>query len=136
MARNDLNKRDRLIECCDFSFEDSKLYIAALIFLFHIVPLAFIVGGDMGQKVLNTYGMVMFNPIIIATSMLIYGIKQGFNSKMPLICMLLSVISLPMYYSFANLAYMLMSIIIFIIVYGLYAFGAVWIGALIKQKLF
>ncbi len=141
MARNDLNKQGGILEHGSFSFENSKLYITALILLFHVLPLAFIGSGEMGRAVLNTYGMIMFNPLIIVILMIIYGIKVGFNFKMPLLCILLSTASVPMYYEFANdvsqgvLYYPLISTTISLILYSVCTFISLCVGALIKRAM-
>lgn len=131
MKRNSINQNSS--EHGNFSFENSKLYISALILLFHILPLMFIGGGETGRALLNSYGLLVFNPLIITVTMIIYGIKHGFNCKMPLICLLLSVASVAMYYSFKNISYMLTSVIVFLIVYAIYAFIAIGIGSFIKK---
>ncbi len=53
--------------------------------MFHIVPLVFVMMGENGQLLLLQFFLMMLNPMFIALSGLIYGIKQGFNFKFPLV---------------------------------------------------
>ena len=77
-------KKEPVIPKTDFSFYESKIYIIATIIMFHIVPLVFVIMGENGQLLLLQFFLMMLNPMFIALSGLIYGIKQGFNFKFPL----------------------------------------------------
>lgn len=74
-------KKEPVISKTDFSFYESKIYIIATIIMFHIVPLVFVMMGENGQLLLLQFFLMMLNPMFIALSGLIYGIKQGFNFK-------------------------------------------------------
>ena len=81
-------KKEPVISKTDFSFYESKIYIIATIIMFHIVPLVFVMMGENGQLLLLQFFLMMLNPMFIALSGLIYGIKQGFNFKFPLLWLL------------------------------------------------
>ena len=70
-------KKEPVISKTDFSFYESKIYIIATIIMFHIVPLVFVMMGENGQLLLLQFFLMMLNPMFIALSGLIYGIKQG-----------------------------------------------------------
>ena len=116
----------------DFSFYESKIYIIATIIMFHIVPLVFVMMGENGQLLLLQFFLMMLNPMFIALSGLIYGIKQGFNFKFPLFMAIISMVSIPMYYQFDAAANMMMTTIIMCIVYAIFSFAATVIGAFVK----
>ena len=105
-------KKEPVIPKTDFSFYESKIYIIATIIMFHIVPLVFVMMGENGQLLLLQFFLMMLNPMFIALSGLIYGIKQGFNFKFPLFMAIISMVSIPMYYQFDAAANMMMTTII------------------------
>lgn len=123
-----------------FSLEEAKLYITALILLFHVFPLVLKAVTPAADVLLLNYVMLIVNPMIIAIVMLIYGIKQGFNKKMPIICILLATISVPMYYdievdpSMGLLYYYLISTSVALIEYAIFTFASIFIGSLIKES--
>ena len=123
-------KKEPVISKTDFSFYESKIYIIATIIMFHIVPLVFVMMGENGQLLLLQFFLMMLNPMFIALSGLIYGIKQGFNFKFPLF-----MVSIPMYYQFDAAANMMMTTIIMCIVYAIFSFAATVIGAFVKRLL-
>ncbi len=139
MKMNDLNKHSGIMERGKFSFESAKLYITALILLFHVLPLAFIGSGEIGKALFNTYGMMMLNPLFIAIIMIIYGVKVGFNFKMPLLCILAATVSIPMYHDIAvnyemGILYQhMVATAIALIVYTIDSFISLFIGAFIKH---
>ncbi len=101
--------------------------------MFHIVPLVFVMMGENGQLLLLQFFLMMLNPMFIALSGLIYGIKQGFNFKFPLFMAIISMVSIPMYYQFDAAANMMMTTIIMCIVYAIFSFAATVIGAFVKR---
>lgn len=125
-----------------FSFEEAKLYITAAIILFHIFPLVLKAFGEVGNALFDSLLMLVLNPIFISVILLIYGAKQGFNAKMPLLCILLATISVPMYHNIeidpemGLLYHYLVSTTISLIMYSLFAFASTWIGSFVKRLLF
>ena len=99
------------------------------------VPLVFVMMGENGQLLLLQFFLMMLNPMFIALSGLIYGIKQGFNFKFPLFMAIISMVSIPMYYQFDAAANMMMTTIIMCIVYAIFSFAATVIGAFVKRLL-
>ena len=69
-------KKEPVIPKTDFSFYESKIYIIATIIMFHIVPLVFVMMGENGQLLLLQFFLMMLNPMFIALSGLIYGIRD------------------------------------------------------------
>ena len=124
-------KKEPVIPKTDFSFYESKIYIIATIIMFHIVPLVFVMMGENGQLLLLQFFLMMLNPMFIALSGLIYGIKQGFNCKFPRFMAIISMVSIPMYYQFDAAANMMMTTIIMCIVYAIFSFAATVIGAFV-----
>lgn len=127
-------KKEPVIPKTDFSFYESKIYIIATIIMFHIVPLVFVMMGENGQLLLLQFFLMMLNPMFIALSGLIYGIKQGFIFKFPLFMYYLNG-TIPMYYQFDAAANMMMTTIIMCIVYAIFSFAATVIGAFVKRLL-
>ena len=121
-------KKEPVISKTDFSFYESKIYIIATIIMFVMM-------GENGQLLLLQFFLMMLNPMFIALSGLIYGIKQGFNFKFPLFMAIISMVSIPMYYQFDAAANMMMTTIIMCIVYAIFSFAATVIGAFVKRLL-
>lgn len=103
--RKTLTKKEGYIRKSEFSVDDSKIYIILTIVMFHIVPLAFVMMGDSGQQILMLTFLMMLNPIFIALTGLIYGIKKGFNYKFPMFMGIIATVSIPMYYKFETGTY-------------------------------
>lgn len=123
----------------EFSFETSKWFLVTVIVAFHILPLIFLAFGDTGRQMLNTICMLYLNPILIFVIMLLYGVRMGFNFKMPIICTLLEAASIAMYYTSAAqedyIFYTVQSTIVMFIVYGIISYVSTLIGAFIKHYL-
>lgn len=131
--RKTLTKKEGVIRTGEFSVDDSKIYIIATIIMFHILPLLFIMLGENGKTVMSM-SYVTTNPIFLAITGLIYGIKKGFNFKFPLIMTALSALSVFMYGEFGeNMT--VASPVILGIVYLIFAFGATLIGAFVKKAM-
>lgn len=129
--RKTLVKKEGIVRTSQFSTDDSKVYLIATIIMFHILPLAFIFMGENGKTVMSM-SYVTTNPLFIAITGLIYGIKKGFNFKFPLIMTVLSALSVFMYGEFGE-SMTIASPVILGIVYLIFAFGATFIGAVLKK---
>lgn len=122
-----------------FDIDTAKWHILAIIILFHILPLAMLIMGETGRQILSTIFMVYLNPILIFVVMLIYGMRMGFNFKMPIICTLLAAASIAMYYTTPSqedyLFYTIQSTVVMFIVYGFISYISTALGAFIKHYL-
>lgn len=124
-----------------FTMDSAKVYIALIIAAFHILPLCFVAFGETGKQLLTMYCMTIINPIIVFMIMLIYGVRIGFNFKMPLLCTVIAAVSIVMYYDFNTdvsegiLYYPLVAATIMFFVYGILAYVSNIIGAFIKHFL-
>ncbi|MGN1116376.1 MAG: hypothetical protein ACI4TH_07405 [Candidatus Ornithomonoglobus sp.] len=134
-------KNDGMIIRGDFKAETAKGYIIAVIIAFHILPLCFVVFGEIGKQLLTLYCMTIINPVMIFVIMLLYGVRVGFNCKMPILCTFVSAISIMMYYDFGSnaaegvLYYPLVSTVVMFFVYGIFSYASNLIGAFIKHFL-
>lgn len=132
-------KDSSMIARSEFAFETSKWFLAAVIVAFHILPLAFLVFGETGRQALNTICMLYLNPILIFVIMLLYGVRIGFNFKMPIVCALIEAASIAMYYTSTAqedyLFYTIQSTIVMFIVYAVISYISTAIGAFIKHYL-
>lgn len=134
-------KSDGMIIRGDFRVEKAKGYIMAVIIAFHILPLCFVAFGETGKQLLTLYCMTIINPLMIFAIMMLYGVRVGFNFKMPLLCTLISAISIMMYYDFGSnaaegiLYYPLVSTAVMFFVYGIFSYASNLIGAFIKHFL-
>jgi hypothetical protein len=136
-----LNGKSGMIVLEKFSMETSKWYIVATLIAFHILPLCFVAFGEIGKNLLTMYCMTIINPIMIFTIMLLYGVRVGFNGKMPALCTVISALSIMMYYdlSFDSpegvLYNTLLSTVVMFFVYGIFSYVSSVIGAFIKHFL-
>ncbi len=134
-------KNDGMIIRGDFKMETAKGYIIAAIIAFHILPLCFVVFGEIGKRLLTMYCMTIINPLMVFSIMLLYGVRVGFNFKMPILCTLISAVSIMMYYDFSSnaaegiLYYPLVSTVVMFFVYGIFSYASNLIGAFIKHFL-
>lgn len=151
MARQSLKTgREPIIEHGKFTIDSAKMYLIALLICFHIVPLIFVIVGDMGRQILTNMFMLVLNPILIFVILFFYGIRLGFNFKMPLISGIITTASILMYYDFGDVAsnasqsamasavesmmtHAVQSAIIMFIVYTLFSYGSALIGAFVKR---
>ena len=133
--RKTIKEKESAIAKNDFSVDDSKIYIIATLIMFHIAPLIMVMLGENGQLLLLQTFLMMLNPIFISLAGLIYGIKKGFNLKLPAFMGFLALISIPMYYKFDTLAYTVQTTVIMGIVYLIFAYGATVIGAFLRKLL-
>lgn len=132
--RKTLQKESR-IQRGKFSVDDSKIYIIASIIMFHIIPLFFVIMGENGQLLLLQFFLMMLNPMFIALTGLIYGIKKGFNGKFPIFMAIVAFVSIPMYYNFENTGYMMQTTVIMAVVYIIFSYIATVIGGFVKNML-
>lgn len=134
-----LKKKSGFLYKEKFSIENSKVFLIGLIVCFHIIPLIFLAFGDMGKQMLISIGMLILNPIFIMAILLFYGIRVGFNFKLPLIAAVLSTASVGMYYLDPNqeeyLFYLFQTVVVMFCVYLILALGFTIIGAAIKQRI-
>lgn len=134
-----LKKKPGIIYKEPFSFDAAKIFLAGLIVSFHIVPLVFLAFGDSGRQMLLSIGMLILNPVLIMAIMMFYGMRVGFNFKLPLIAALLSAASVGMYYLDPDqeqyLFYLFQSVSVMFFVYFIIAVISDLVGAAIKQKL-
>ncbi|MGN0107708.1 MAG: hypothetical protein ACI4A5_08430 [Hominilimicola sp.] len=133
--RKTLTKKESYISKSEFSIDDSKIYIILTIIMFHIVPLAFVMMGENGQQILMLTFLMTLNPMFLAITGLIYGIKKGFNFKFPLFMGIIAAVSVPMYYKFDTSAYMMQTAIVMLFVYVIFALIATVIGGWLKKLL-
>ncbi len=133
--RKTITKKESRISKNEFSIDDSKIYIILTIIMFHIVPLAFVMMGENGQQILMLTFLMTLNPMFLALTGLIYGIKKGFNVKFPLFMGIIAAVSLPMYYKFETGAYMMQTTIVMFFVYTIFALVATVIGGWLKKLL-
>lgn len=138
VPKSSLNDSSMIVRS-GFAFESSKWFIAAIIVAFHILPLVFLVFGDTGRQMLNTICMLYLNPILIFVIMLLYGVRIGFNFKMPIVCALIEAASIAMYYTSTAqedyLFYTIQSTVVMFIVYAVISYISTAIGAFIKHYL-
>lgn len=134
-----LKKDDGFLPRAVYSSETAKYYILATIIVFHILPLVLKLCGTIGQSLLNTNMCFYINPMAVLAILLVYGIKLGFNVKMPIFVTLLSAASTIMYYTIAIdeelgiLYYYFLTFGSAFVIYGIMAFLGAFFGALIRR---
>lgn len=128
-----LKKKKGIFTLAKFDMSQAKGYIIATLIMFHIVPLIFVCMGEMGQTALMTMFMFMVNPMMVFGIGLFYGVRIGFEWKFPLISGILSAASVPMYYNFPDINYLILSTLICFIVYTIFAYVFVFCGAIVKK---
>lgn len=133
--RKKLVKKESMLAKNEFTVDDSKIYIIATIIMFHILPLIMALMGESGQLLLLQTFLMMLNPIFISIAGLIYGIRKGFNVKLPLFMGVIALASIPMYYKLDTLAYIAQTTLVMGIVYLIFAYASTAIGALLRKFL-
>ena len=134
-----LKKESGFLPRAVYSQETAKYYIIATLLVFHILPLVLKLCGPIGQSLLNSNMRIYINPMAVLAILLVYGIKLGFNVKMPMFTTLLSAASTIMYYAIevdkekGILYYYFLSFASFFVIYGIMAFMGAFFGALIKR---
>lgn len=131
--RKTIKITEGIIRRGEFSMDDSKTYIIATIVMFHIVPLFFVMMGENGEAILLQFFLMMLNPMFIAITGLIYGIKKGFNFKFPIFMAIIAAVSIPMYYSFEAAQFLLTTTLIEMLVYAIFSFASTVIGGFVKK---
>lgn len=132
MAKKSLKKKSGVIAKEKFSMETSKMYVAAGIICFHILPLAFIFMGEAGQQILMTVFLATLNPLMIFCICLFHAFRLGFCFKFPLIMTVLSAMSVVMYHDYLD-GGVLMAGMVFFIVYAVLCFVAELFGGFLKK---
>ncbi len=132
LRRNALKpKKESFINKSEFSMEDSKVYIMLTIAMFHIIPLLFIMMGENGKMML-AFMYPTANPIFLGLAGLIYGMKEGFNFKFPVIMFVLAILSVIMYGEFeAEMA--VITPVVLGIVYFIFSFASTLIGGILGK---
>lgn len=133
MARRSLKKRSGPIVTGKFSLEDSKMYVAAGLICFHILPLLFVFMGEAGQQILMTVFLTTLNPILVFCICCFHACRLGFCVKFPLIMGFVSALSIIMYYNGIADGMGLITFVLFLIVYMIFAFGSEAVGGFIKK---
>ena len=129
--RKSLVQKETLLPRGEFDVNDSKIYLILALVVFHVLPLIFIAFGEKGKLMYDMTYMTI-NTMFLAIAGIIYGMKKGFNFKMPLIFVALAALSLIFYAEFsAEMA--VTGRLVFIITYLIIAFGAVVLGAFLKK---
>lgn len=132
-------KSDGMIIRGAFSMETAKWFVVALLVVFHILPLVFLAFGDIGKNLLSTVCMTYLNPTCIFVILMIYGVRVGFNFKMPMLATVIAAASIAMYYTDvhqeAYVYYTFVSTLVMFFVYGIFSFVSAIIGAFIKHFL-
>lgn len=129
--RKSLVQKETLLPQSEFSVDDSKIYLILAIVVFHVLPLIFMAFGERGKLMYDMTYMTI-NTMFLAIAGIIYGIRKGFNLKLPLIMAALGALSLIFYAEFsAEMA--ITGRLVFIITYLIIAGGGVALGAFIKK---
>lgn len=129
--RKSLVQKETLLPHNEFSVDDSKIYLILAIVVFHVLPLVFMAFGERGKLMYDMTYMTI-NTMFLAIAGIIYGIRKGFNLKLPLIMTALAALSLIFYAEFsAEMA--VTGRLVFIITYLIIAVGGVALGAFIKK---
>lgn len=133
--RRSLNEPKGIIITGKFAMESAKMYIITGLLMFHIIPLFFVFMGENGRMLLAQMFMFMLNPIFLFAVGFFYGIRNGFDWKYPLILTILSTISVPMYYDFADVNYAALSTALSFCVYGIFSYLSAVLGGFVKRFL-
>lgn len=134
--KKNINRKptQKLIVRAAFTAENSKLYVLATIILFHVVPFVLALCGDIGKQILTNLMMFYLNPMIVFATLLVYGLRVGFNGKMPLVVTLFASASIVMYYSIAaDLAHYVLAFMLAFCTFAVMAFLGAIIGAFMKH---
>lgn len=116
-----------------FSMETGKMYLVALLLLFHILPLFFVFMGENGVALMTNMFLFMLNPMFIFIVSLLYGVRVGFNWKFTGIAAIITTASVPMYYDFETLAHLVITTVISLIVYYIFIVVSTVIGGFLKR---
>lgn len=120
----------------EFSTSDSKVYMIATLVIFHIVPLVFVLMNftmpDTNFMALYTQFAIYFNSSLLAIIAFLYGIKKGFNFKMPIIISVIAILSI-IFYAEYMINQTLPMMFAFGFVYVLFSFVGILIGAYLKR---
>ena len=131
-----INKKadEKLIPTAPFTTENSRIYILVTIILFHVLPFILALIGDTGKMILTHLFMFYMNPLIVFGTLFVYGLRVGFNAKMPLVVTLLASVSLIMYYSIEpDLAHYVLTFLLGFCVFAIMSFLGAVAGAFVKH---
>ncbi len=133
--RKTLPARKETLPRAEFNTYDSKAYILATLIIFHIVPLVFVgLTFAMKQNLMSLYTQfaIYFNSSLLAVIAFLYGIKKGFNLKLPFFISVIAILSIVFYVEYmpSQALHMLFA---FGLVYVLFSFIGILIGAYIKR---
>ncbi len=135
MKKNDPFSNKKFgVTCIKFDFVSAKYFIMAAIIMFHIVPLL-LMFSPQAQSILYSVFMAMLNPLFLLLEHLIYCARHGFNFKLPLISSVLGALSIVMYYTFKDSAYMLMTGLAMLAVYLIISLAGAVVGGFVKSYL-
>lgn len=133
--RKGLNeKKGGIIVTGKFSIEEAKMYIAAALIMFHIIPLFFVFWGEMGRLLLLQIFMFMLNPLFIFCVNMFHAIRLGFSFKFVGIVAALSTLSIFMYYE-VEPGMLFQTVFLCFCVYLIFAFVSEILGGMIKKLL-
>lgn len=133
--RKPLNKKSGIIATGKFSMETAKMYMAAALLTFHIVPLFFVFMGENGKAILLQMFLYMLNPILLFAIGFFYGVRNGFDFKFPLLFTVISTASVAMYYDFGDANHFALALMLSLCVYLIFAFVSTVVGGFVKKFL-
>ena len=134
--RKTLPARKEPIPRVEFDTSDSKVYIIATLIIFHIVPLVFVllhlIMPESHFMDLYTQFAIYFNSSLLAVIAFLYGIKKGFNFKLPFFISVIAILSIIFYMNYMP-SQTLPMMFAFGLVYVLFSFIGILVGAYLKR---
>jgi hypothetical protein len=127
-------KKSSIIVTGPFSIDNAKMYIAATLIMFHIIPLLFVFWGEVGRQLLLTTFMFMLNPLFIFCVNMFHAVRMGFSWKFVLIVAFLAALSIFMYYEVAE-GMIAQTVALCFIVYFIFAMVSEALGGFLKRLL-
>lgn len=120
----------------DIGFASFKTYILADLVAFHIVPLLLAV-IKIDMVIAMSMLLMTLEPLYVVIIGLVYGWRKGFGWKFPLLTGFIFAPSVAMYYmpltTPEEIMYAALTTAVFTLVYWVFAFAAVAIGALVRR---
>ena len=134
--RRTLPARKEPLARVEFDASDSKVYILATLIIFHIVPLVFVLlhftMPDSNFMGLYTQFAIYFNSSLLAVIAFLYGIRKGFNFKLPFFISVIAILSIIFYINYMPSQTVPM-LLAFGLVYMLFSFIGIFVGAYLKR---
>ena len=134
--RRTLPAHKEMIPRVEFDTSDSKVYIIATLIIFHIVPLVFVLLNftmpESHFMDLYTHFAIYFNSSLLAVIAFLYGIRKGFNFKLPFFVSVIAVLSIIFYMNYMPSQTVPM-LLAFGLVYILFSFIGILVGAYLKR---